>query len=237
MKLLPDLDDDALIQILEYLDSSSRLQLMGVCKRFEHLIGTTPQFYRDFELTLNDEFLSKADNCLALSNIRRYFKLLKVVGVDFHMKNHQFKVTQALFNKIGSNLTEIWIGDGSTLTNEQFLILMQQPSKLKHLRLDCLELKTSELGSDAVKILQNLETLYIENVTNHDFLHLIVPSTLNELTVKTPEVGCGRFWSQSDCQNLSNILLNTNNLQSLSMEGLPLFHFDYNSSNSNIKNL
>jgi hypothetical protein len=238
MKLLPDLDDDALIHILEYLDISSRLQLMSVCKRFEHLIGTNPQFYRDFELTLNAEFLSKADNCLALSNIRRYFKLLKVVGVDFYMKNHQFKVTQALFNKIGSKLTEIWIGDGSTLTNEQFLMLMQQAPNLKQLRLDCLELKTSELKrNDVVKALKNLETLHIENVTNHEILHLIVPSTLKELIVKTPEVACGRFWSQNACENLTTILLKTKSLETLSLVRLPLFHFVYNGSHSNIKNL
>jgi hypothetical protein len=236
-KLLLDLDNDALIHILEYLDKSSKLQLMGACKRFEHLIGTTPQFYRDFKLTLNAEFLSKADNCRALINIRRYFKLLKVVGVDLHTKEDQFEVAQALFNKIGSKLTEIWFGNGSTLTNEQFLMLMQQAPNLKQLRLDHLEYKTSELGSDAVKTLQSLGTLHIENVANHEILHLIVPSTLKELTVRTSAVPCCHFWSQNVCENLSPILLKTSSLESLNLDGMTFTQFDYNELNFSIKNL
>jgi hypothetical protein len=36
---LVDLDDDALIMIVDKLDNKSKLQMMATCKRFEGLIG------------------------------------------------------------------------------------------------------------------------------------------------------------------------------------------------------
>jgi hypothetical protein len=48
LKLL-DLDDDALIMIIDRLDHNSKMQMRATCKRFEGLIGHTHQFYKNFK--------------------------------------------------------------------------------------------------------------------------------------------------------------------------------------------
>jgi hypothetical protein len=81
LKLL-DLDDDALIMVIDRLDHISRLQMMASCKRFEGLIGQIHQFYKNFKICYNQE---KSQNSEYLKQIRRCFEVVAIFGYIYSL--------------------------------------------------------------------------------------------------------------------------------------------------------
>jgi hypothetical protein len=75
---LLDLDDDVLIEIIDKLDHKSKMQLSGTCKRFEGLIGTTFQFYKNFRLELCKKIIPIEPHYC--KNIRRKFGTVMLDG-------------------------------------------------------------------------------------------------------------------------------------------------------------
>jgi hypothetical protein len=78
---LLDLDDDALIMIIDQLDHKSKMQMMATCKRFEGLIGHTHQFYKNFKFCYNQE---KSQTPEDLEQIRRCFEIVKISAGIYH---------------------------------------------------------------------------------------------------------------------------------------------------------
>ncbi len=77
LKLL-DLDDDALIMIVDRLDHESKKQMMLTCKRFEGLIGQTHQFYKNFKFRIDQQESVKVEESRYLENIRRRFGIVEI---------------------------------------------------------------------------------------------------------------------------------------------------------------
>ncbi len=75
---LLDLDDDVLIEIIDKLDHKSKMQLSGTCKRFEGLIGTNFQFYKNFRLVLSKKNIPIEPHYC--KNIRRKFGTVMLDG-------------------------------------------------------------------------------------------------------------------------------------------------------------
>ncbi len=85
---LPDLDDDALIMIIDKLDHKSMLQMMASCKRFEGLIGNTHQFYKNFKICVNQKLLLERKETHHLEMIRRMFGTVNISsGAERRIRN------------------------------------------------------------------------------------------------------------------------------------------------------
>ncbi len=234
-----DLNDYALIHILEYLDKSSKLQMMSVCKKFEHLIGTTPQLYRNFKLTLDDKF---SDTQL-LAGIRRNvgsvtldnLKILKLVDGKLQCDEDRFEKIHHLFKKIGSKLIDVRI-IGSPLKQTQFMLLMQLIDNVRSLFLETGLLPPLEGDAEFndLKTLRCLKSLYIYNLNWHHFNNFvkIIPSLLREFrTIQHPQTMSPRT------KNLYVTFSKLSCLESLELDDLSTFHFDYSELNCKIQNL
>jgi hypothetical protein len=101
LKLL-DLDDDALIMIIDKLDHKSKLQMMATCKKFEGLIGNTHQFYKNFKLNWNGvKTIAKVRHC---KNIQRKFGSVKISVPLFISQDSRI---MDVVTRIGTNAIEV----------------------------------------------------------------------------------------------------------------------------------
>jgi hypothetical protein len=243
MELL-DLHDYALLEIFERLDQKSVLKMMEVCDRFERLIGHTRSLYKDFELSIKGCDSSK--KLRTLGNIRRLIGSVTVNEVRFDVNQEQFDAADKMFRKIGWKLNQIKFDPYaysyptmSTLTNSQFLQLLERASNVESLELDGVQFVPNAHGNEReIKELKNLKKLSIKTVENLDILPSIVPSSLKEFTLDlefdpSRDTADCRFHSRA----VTRILRKLNDLDSLRLTDLTIHRFEYSASNCNIKNL
>jgi hypothetical protein len=108
---LVDLDDDALIMIIDKLDHKSKKRMMRTCKRFEGLIGQTHQFYKNFKFRFNQQKSLKSNESRYLEKVRRRLGIVEISrGIDKSctLRNKSLKRPILEFlKKIGAEIFEI----------------------------------------------------------------------------------------------------------------------------------
>jgi hypothetical protein len=110
LKLL-DLDDDALIMIIKKLDHKSKKQMMLTCKKFEGLIGSTHQFYKNFKFRFDQKKFLKTKETRFLAMVRRRFGIVEISGgtdnnCSFRHKSLKTPILEFLKN-IGADILKI----------------------------------------------------------------------------------------------------------------------------------
>jgi hypothetical protein len=104
LKLL-DLDDDALIMIIDKLDHKAKKQMMATCKRFEGLIGSTHQFYKNFKLRYNHE---RGDETRYMLKIRRRFVNMEISGgTEREIEQNLGPSVLEFLSKVGADVLKI----------------------------------------------------------------------------------------------------------------------------------
>jgi hypothetical protein len=133
LKLL-DLDDDALIEIIDKLDHKSKMQMMATCKRLEDLLANTFQFYKNFKLVLDEERVPAEPHYC--KNIRRNFGIVVLNGTLQGFCGSQI---MEIIKNIGENVIQIEIGSGFCyiggykVSEADFLQLMKYMPNLREL--------------------------------------------------------------------------------------------------------
>jgi hypothetical protein len=134
-----DLGDDELIALFQHVDHKTKLNLMLTCKKFENVIGSYLELFGKFKLSVKREHLESPDRVQTLSQMRRHFDVIELLGHDHdHDLNLHTKVMQFLLPKVHQNWLE---GHGHDLNldteayNLVFQLLTRIGSKLVELHL------------------------------------------------------------------------------------------------------
>jgi hypothetical protein len=99
---LLDLDDDALIMIIDKLNHKSKLQMMASCKRFEGLIGQTHQLYKNFKF----RSIRYNHESRFLEMVRRKFGIVDICSGTVSREELSRPVLEFL-KKIGGHILKI----------------------------------------------------------------------------------------------------------------------------------
>ncbi len=151
MELL-DLGDDELLCIFKYVNHKSLLESMLVCKRFEDVIGSSPQFYKDKTLTLNDQFLEDP----ASEKIRRYFGSVEC----WNKSGQNFPRVLKIVEHLGPKLLKLIIGEAK-MDDAKLVKLCNSANNIKELHFGFTEMEVADDCADRCKTLENLKTLGI----------------------------------------------------------------------------
>jgi hypothetical protein len=228
LKLL-DLDDDALIMIIDKLDHKSKLQMMATCKKFERLIGHTHQFYKNFKLDWNEaKIVAKAHHC---SNIQRKFGFVKINGSLYNRSSQILEIIK----RIGANVIEVELNDlrltDIVFTDFAFSMLME-------LLADVRELTISGRGNifDSRRPpvdfkFKNLNKLELQAPKNVKLLEALAPDSLKILKLSgIIEDNKKPCWD-------SEIFAKQKQLEELCLEHFEICVFRYHPENCHIKKL
>jgi hypothetical protein len=224
-KLL-DLDDNTLIMIIDKLDHKTKLQMMITCKKFERLIGSTHQFYKNFKLNWNEEkTVAKAHHC---NNIQRKFGSVKIYGPFFISENSRI---MEIIKRIGENVTEVHL-DRLHILETIFLDMMKLLPNLSGLTIsewvNIYECRRTQLPADFK--LTNLVKLELHGHKNLEFLKALLPASLKILKM-------GKFFDQNHSFWDTVILEKQTCLEELSLVNLQLNFSGFDPKNCNIKKL
>jgi hypothetical protein len=193
LKLL-DLDDDALIMIIDKLNHKSKLQMMATCKRFEGLIGNTHQFFKNFKIRFDQEQILEAKEIHKfLGNIQRGFGIVEISGGNKLLSPPILE----LVKKIGADILKIEF-QKLTICKEDFLELMKTLKRVEELKIGELQFPTETEPEEIEKFeLEHLKKLEISGSTHLSFLVKFVPSTLqflNFMAIERKNFGIQNCW-------------------------------------------
>jgi hypothetical protein len=233
---LLDLDDDALIEIIEKLEHKSKMQLMLTCKRFEGLIGNTFQFYRKYKLLLNEEMMPIASHYCSNFKIRRNFGYVVLTA---KLKNNYRSQVFEIIKNIGESIIEIDMSDtqkikegcfrqiGELHVNEaDFLKLMRLMPSLRELSTEgwvkagALSVQLSDVDFQLKRLKSFSGSIDLGNLT------ALIPSSLTSLY----------FYPVTD-SSMAEILARQQELVNFSLYNLKINEFNYQPSNCRIKQL
>jgi hypothetical protein len=142
LKLL-DLDDDALIMIIDKLDHKEKLQMMATCKRFEGLIGHTHQLFKNFKVCFDQQKTLNSKEIRYFQMARRRFGTVEISsGVDnncsFRHKSLKPPI-QEFLQKIGADILKIKF-NGLFFFKSDFWKLMKALPKIEELKMEEVDL-------------------------------------------------------------------------------------------------
>jgi hypothetical protein len=181
LKLL-DLDDDALIMIINRLDHKSKLQMMATCKRFEGLIGHTHQFYKNFKFCYDQEKSQESED---LQQIRRCFQIVEISGKAARsLEKKPLRQSVLDFLKtIGADILKIKLHN-LAFNKAVFLEVMKALTNVRELEIS--EIKFTETDPDENFVcfeLKHLTKLDISHSTGLRFCFDFVPASLKSLKI------------------------------------------------------
>jgi hypothetical protein len=190
LKLL-DLDDDALIMIINRLDHKTKLQMMATCKRFEGLIGQTHQFYKKFKFCYDQEKSQESED---LQQIRRRFQILEISGGRTRkLENNPLRQSVLEYlETIGADILKIKLHN---LTFNKAVFLESTKPLPNARELEISEIQFTETDPDENFVgfeLKHLTKLKISQSTNLNFGFGFIPSSLktgNQLLVESRTFG------------------------------------------------
>jgi hypothetical protein len=233
---LLDLDDDALIEIIDKLDHKSKMQLMLTCKRFEGLIGNTFQFFKDFKLSLNERIMPIEPHYCRIFNFRRKFGFVVLTG---KLKNMFRSQVLEILKNIGESVIEIEMRDFGQMADDvgfaEFHVSESDFLKLMRFMPNLRELSTRKwVKSDGLSVqpadvdfqLKRLNSLTCLGRTDLGSLTALIPSSLANLEIFSVEGS-----------SVSEILARQRNLVHLDMINLKSIDLHYHPSNCHIKKL
>jgi hypothetical protein len=227
LKLL-DLDDDALIMIINKLDHESKLQMMKSCKRMEGLIGQTHKFYKNFKFRYDDRQSLTSKEIRYLQMIRRNFGIVELT----HGGRLNTLILQFL-KKIGAHVLKIKL-DKQDFCKPEFYKLMKALPNVGELEIN--EGCISDLNKISMDFkLEHLIKLkiYAWNIEPHIFA-AIVPTTLQTLILKAQADYEGMDWK---LHWHSELLGKQKRLVELCLERFVFCEFDFDPENCHIKKL
>jgi hypothetical protein len=180
LKLL-DLDDDALILIIDKLDHRSKLQMMATCKRFEGLIGHTHQFYKNFKFRYNRR---RFPEYRYLGMVRRKFGIVEIFSGE--------ELSPAILkflSKTGAHILKIKfhnvIFENLTFENSDFFDLMKALPKLEELEINESFFTKSYSGENCMDFkLEHLTKLEINGSLELQAFAAFVPASLKNFEVE-----------------------------------------------------
>lgn len=214
---LLDLCDDALLDIFEYLDQKTSLNLMRTCLRFEALIGSSPELYRKLMLKLTSENLNKTRS--SLWNVRRRFGTVSLHKLDLINRNN-FSLVQHLFEVIGACVISLQI-DGCKISKTTFHQMLQLVENVREIKLVSIEYKSKD--NDANKSFlcsfKNLESLELNSFEDPEFVDQIFSQTFT-----LQHLSFGAF--EGGWELISGILYRQQKLKSLEFNGSNMYCFD-----------
>jgi hypothetical protein len=180
LKLL-DLDDDALIMIIDKLDHESKLKMMETCKRFEGLIGQIHQFYKNFKFCYKQENFQKMEDTRYLGNIRRKFETVQISSGTY-FKVELKPATQEFLANIGARILKIKFKKLS-FNKGDFWKLMKTLPKIKELEIKEICIRETDADEKNFKEfeLKHLTKLKVFRSTHLGFFFKFVPSSLKVL--------------------------------------------------------
>jgi hypothetical protein len=185
---LLDLDDDALIMIIDKLDHKSKLQMMTTCKRFEGLIGQTHQFYKNFKFCYNQQHFLNTNDTQYLQTIRRRFGTVEVSnGKKINRYRNKLLSPSILefLKKIGADILKIKFDELFFYYKSDFLELMKALPKIEELEMKAVELLYER---DSDKKIEDFKLIHLTNLdiyrsTNLCFCTTFVPASLKSLKI------------------------------------------------------
>jgi hypothetical protein len=184
-KLL-DLDDDALIMIIEKLDHRSKKQMMASCKRFQGLIGHTHQFYKNFKFRYNQKQFLERKETHYLEMIRRMFGTVEISSGAEEIRIWEECWLEPpilrLLEKIGAHILKIKF-HGLRFKKLDFWKLLKALPKVKELEIDEIYIIETDPDKEIFEVfeLKHLTNLKISCSRNLEFLAKLVPSSLKIL--------------------------------------------------------
>jgi hypothetical protein len=230
---LLDLDDDALIMIIDKLDHKSKLQMMATCKRFEGLIGHTHQFFKNFKFRYDQEE-SKTKETQFLKMVRRRFGIVEVssiIRMDCGYRNKSLKGPILEFlEKIGADILKIKFNKVFFLRSDFWKLLKAFP------KIQELEMKDVEFSACLDENFEDFEfkelaKLDISGSTNLRVFDTVVPSSLKILRYTYNYMyNDGKRWN-------AEVLGKQKQLDYLRLFGCKIKDFKFDSENCHIKKL
>jgi hypothetical protein len=223
---LLDLDDDVLIEIIDKLDHESKMQLTGTCKRFEGLVGTTFQFYKNFRLELSKKIIPIEPHYC--KNIRRKFG---TVMLDGDLDGIYGSEIVEIIKNIGANVLKLGFQNFEVM-DVDFLKLIRFMPALRELSTFGSELVIHK--SEATPIQPSdvdfkLTRLKVRsNLDLGNFYKLIPNSSMSKLEFYGGENRIGG-------STIAEILSNQKNLEILILYDHDFNVFEYHPSNCHIK--
>jgi hypothetical protein len=166
-----DLDDDALIMIIDKLDHKSKLQMMSSCKRIEGLIGQTHQFYKNFKICYNQKDSQKMEDARYLTKIKRRFQIVEISGGSLYFASSKLLSPSVLefLKKHGADILKVKF-QILTFHKKDFLESLKALSNVKEFEI--MEIQFTETDPDESLMdveLKHLTKIEISGKTNLRF--------------------------------------------------------------------
>jgi hypothetical protein len=231
LKLL-DLDDDALIMIIEKLDHRSKKQMMLTCKRFEGLIGHTHQFYKNFKIRYIQKESMESKHIRLLKMVRRRFGIVEISNRIKINSSHRHKSLkppiQEFLKKIGADILKIKF-NGLFFFKSDFWKLMKFLPRIQELEMT--DAFLSNQSNHDIEIegfeLQELSKLEISGSTDLEVFGTIVPASLTILRFDGTQ---GEYWD-------AEVLGKQKQLEELYLQECGIKDFKFDPENCHIKKL
>jgi hypothetical protein len=226
LKLL-DLDDDALIMIIDKLDQESKLQMMATCKRFDRLIGSTHQFYKNFKFS-HDERESKTKETRYLEMVRRKFGIVEICSGVFHFDKELKPEILEFLKTIGAHILKMKLCYFK-LNKSDFLESLRVMSKIEELEFNEVSFIGTGVpdGSNVDFKSEHLTKLKICEFIDFQMFSAFVPSSLKILKLKSYKY---IVWD-------SDLLGKQTRLEELSLERFTIKDFKFDPENCRIEKL
>jgi hypothetical protein len=231
LKLL-DLDDDALIMIVDKLDHRSKKQMMATCKRFESLIGHTHQFYKNFQFRYDQEEFLKSKETRYLEKARRRFGIVEICSGANSYSNRKISLKSPsleFLKKIGAHILKIKF-DTVFFFKPDFWKLMKTLPKVEEMEMKHMYFPSENQQIDVVFEdfeLQELTKLDISASSDLEPFGKFIPASLKILKI------CG-LWSQNwDAEALGKL----KSLVELNLRFCRITGFNFDPENCHIEKL
>ncbi len=239
------LPDEDLIKIFSYLDQKSQFNSMLVCRRFEHLIGQTHQFYKNRDLMVLSKLLGKRRNEDPIQTrsskrksvvpdnfmpFRRNFGEVTLIYFRFSQANKNYTPLIENLEVFGSKVISLWtlISEGY---KKRFLDVLRLANNVQELNLRGVRIyhqPNSKKNQEPLNF-PNLKTLKLINFDNFG----AVQEAFNHVaTLKHLELRDDR-WKEwiNNWEFYQPLLFRQTNLRSLELSFLVIKNFEWKELN------